>query len=378
MKKWKRKLKSLLFTRRLLSPWFLVFYGLFWYRFCRLCRYGGVRRNLPVLLVCALFFLGYLIFFLVEASLYKRQSRQEIFYELWMKDNQVKLPDETEFDYGEIRWYQKKRNQIWIFLKGHRFVWLNTEDFSDRNREYLELMLTQKGIFATHFWKYPVMLLLVLVTGAGAFHVGQSAMPYNGRLSWLLQDMKDRRRVTLEHDNIYRDGLDGILEDIRTKVDLPEKLCLVNSFNLHFSADGTVESLYTFVQGYDGEGNFVDTYLISYDARKSNRLDIYLHGYGGDTVFDRTKDLEPLFKAMRVIPLKDTVADWDQDTYGILYYGERSWGYNSEGIRYINGEGVVTMPGEFVSGEIEGPSVSVFCPEDESITPVRYLYQGVL
>ena len=46
-------------------------------------------------------------------------------------------------------------------------------------------------------------------------------------------------------------------------MDLPEKLCLVNSFNLHFRADGTVETLYTFVKGFDENGNFVDSYLIS-------------------------------------------------------------------------------------------------------------------
>lgn len=378
MKKWKRKLYVLLFTRRLCSPWFLAVYGLAWYRFCKLCRYGGIGRNLPVLMGCGLFFLGCLFVYLMELSRYKRRSTQEIFGEIWLKDNQVRLPDGTEFDYEEIRWYRKKGNQIQLFLKRHQFIWLDTETFLDKNREYLEVKLTQRGISATHFWKIPVACLLAAITLAGAFHVGHSAAPYNGKLSWVLQDLKSRRRVTLVHDNIYRDGVDGILEDIRTRVELPERLCLVNSFNLHFAADGTVGSLDTFVQGYDEEGGFVDTYLISYNARRSDKVDIYLHGYGGETVFDREKDLEPLLEAMRVIPLEETVAEWEQDTYGILYYGVRNWGYNTEGIRYINKSGTVTVPGEFPDNEITGPSISVFCPEDESITPVRYLYQGVL
>ena len=378
MKKWKRNLNRLLFLRRLCSPWFLGVYCLAWFCLCRLCRYGGVRRNLPVLMACGLFFLGCLFVYLIERSLYKRNSTQEIFGELWLKDNQVKLPDGTEFDYEEIRWYRKKRDDIQIFLKGHRFIWLHTEMFLQKNKEYLEVKLTQRGISATQFWKVPVACLLAGTTLAGAFYAGWSAVPYNGKLSWVVQDLKNRRKAALVHNNIYRDGLDGILKDIETRVEFPEKLCLVNSLNLHFAADGTVESLDTFIQGFDSQGNFVDTYLISYNASRSDKIDIYLHGYGGEPVFDEEKDLEPLLKAMQVIPLEDTVADWRQDTYGILYYGVRNWGYNTEGIRYINPSGTITVPGEFPDNEIMGPSISVFCPEDESITPIRYLYQGVL
>ena len=179
------------------------------------------------------------------------------------------------------------------------------------------------------------------------------------------------------HNNIYEDGLDGILEDIRGKVDLPEKLCLVNSFNLHFRADGTVETLYTFVKGFDENGNFVDSYLISYDAADSDKITIWLGG-AADMEFDQEKDLEPLLEAMRVLPLKETVENWQEDIYGILYYGERSWGYSTEGIRYLEPDGSVSYPGAYASAEIKGFSVSVFCPENEAVTPVRYLYRGIL
>ena len=66
--------------------------------------------------------------------------------------------------------------------------------------------------------------------------------------------------------------------------------------------------------------------------------------------FESDKDLTPLLEAMRVLPLRETVENWQQEVYGILYYGERSWGY----------------------------SISVFCPENEAKTPVRYLYRGIL
>lgn len=381
MKRWKRKLGRLLFVRRLLSPWFAAVYALVWYRFAKLCRYGGVRRNVPVFLACLLFFAGYLLAYWIELYLYRKNSAGQVIEELWLAGNRVRLPDGTEFDYQEIRWYRKKKHQIWLFLKGHRFLWLDTESFLKKNQEYLEVMLTQSGVFATHFWRLPMAALLGIVTLWGALHVNQSAQPYNGKLSWVLQDFKHTRRVTLVHDNIYEDGLDGILTDIRSEVELPEKLYLINSFNLHFAADGTVLTLDTFVKGYDREKEIGGTYLISYNRSQSRKIEIYVNSWEGPPAEDpeenRVKDLTPLLAGMGVIPLEDTVAEWDQEVYGILYYGERSW-YSTEGIRYIGPDGTVTLPDRMGTDAIEGPSISVFCPEDESITPVRYLYHGTL
>ena len=56
-KHFKGKLRGFLFTERLFSLLFLVFYIPAWGAFVRLCLYGDVRKNLPVLAVCVLFFL---------------------------------------------------------------------------------------------------------------------------------------------------------------------------------------------------------------------------------------------------------------------------------------------------------------------------------
>lgn len=83
-------------------------------------------------------------------------------------------------------------------------------------------------------------------------------------------------------------------------------------------------------------------------------------------------------EALRVLPLRDAVADWKEEVYGILYYGERSWGYNRDGIRYLDRDGAVSLPPELIEQEIVGYSVSIFCPENESVMPKRYLYRGLL
>ena len=381
---WRRKLRGFLWTGRLFCPLFLVVYVTAWGAFVRLCLYGGVRRNLPLLALCMAFFAVYLIVYLVELCMYGKRSLKRIFSQFEIEENRIAAEWEEDdrkqqavFELRDVRWYRKKKEHIFLFLKGHRFVWLDTEQISEQKREFLEMKLTQRGILATHFWRIPIALILAGVTFLGAAGTAWSAVPFNGKLSWVINELQSSRRVRLVHNNIYEDGLDGILEDIRGKVDLPEKLCLVNSFNLHFRADGTVETLYTFVKGFDENGNFVDSYLISYDAADSDKITIWLGG-AANMEFDQEKDLEPLLEAMRVLPLKETVENWQEDIYGILYYGERSWGYSTEGIRYLEPDGSVSYPGAYASAEIKGFSVSVFCPENEAVTPVRYLYRGIL
>ena len=381
---WRRKLRGFLWTGRLFCPLFLVVYVTAWGAFVRLCLYGGVRRNLPLLALCMAFFAVYLIVYLVELCMYGKRSLKRIFSQFEIEENRIAAEWEEDdrkqqavFELRDVRWYRKKKEQIFLFLKGHRFVWLDTEQISEQKREFLEMKLTQRGILATHFWRIPIALILAGVTFLGAAGTAWSAVPFNGKLSWVINELQSSRRVRLVHKNIYEDGLDGILEDIRGKVDLPEKLCLVNSFNLHFRADGTVETLYTFVKGFDENENFVDSYLISYDAADSDKITIWLGG-AADMEFEQEKDLEPLLEAMRVLPLKETVENWQEDIYGILYYGERSWGYSTEGIRYLEPDGSVSYPGAYEPAEIKGFSVSVFCPENEAVTPVRYLYRGIL
>lgn len=376
-RKWKQKLRSLLFFQRLTHPLFLLIWGLFWYVFSRFCWYGGVRKRLPVLGACGLFFLVWLFDWLRTWRGCKRNSVPEIFQGFALSGNEILLPGGQRVDYREIRRYRKKGTDLWIFLKKRRFLWLDLGELQEKDREYLELKLTQSGIFATGFWRFPVLILLIIVTGFGAYSVGKSAVHFNGKLSWALYKMEKYRSVTLKHDNIYEDGLEGILADIRTKVDLPEKLCLSTGFNLHFAPDGTVESLDTMLWGFDEQGEFADSYLITYDRDKSKKIGIWLEGTGSAS-FKPEKDFTPLREALQAIPLRETVADWNEEVYGILYYGERSWGYNDDGIRYIDREGTVSYPPELIDREIIGYSVSIFCPENEAVTPVRYLYRGML
>ncbi|MCG4691381.1 hypothetical protein, partial [Phocaeicola vulgatus] len=70
------------------------------------------------------------------------------------------------------------------------------------------------------------------------------------------------------------------------------------------------------------------SYLISYDKNKSKDITLILNGYA-DPKYDYDKLLNPLIETVKVIPVKETVDKWNQDSYGLVYYGKRNWGYNS-------------------------------------------------
>ena len=40
-----------------------------------------------------------------------------------------------------------------------------------------------------------------------------SAIPYNGKLAWKIQDLIHTREVTLTHNNVFDTGIEGILDD---------------------------------------------------------------------------------------------------------------------------------------------------------------------
>lgn len=184
---------------------------------------------------------------------------------------------------------------------------------------------------------------------------------------------ENKKTVTFTHNNLYEDGIDGLLDDLGSIIEYPQYLMLQTTFDLRFAPDGTITSIDTMWYGYDERYTYVDSYLITYDAGKSNKITVYFDGGTGDA-YDATKDMNVLFDAMRLIPYEKTVADWNQPEYGLLYMGERDWGYNTEGIVYLDRKGNIDIPSNEVRRELIGPTVSVYCPKDDSIVPVRYLF----
>lgn len=365
----------------------IIVYGITWYYLYSLCQFGGVSKKMPVLLCCFFWWFFMLCYGVRLWSHYNRHKISAVFHALWADGNMLTAAAEaagkekaaeagTEkiFAEKEVKWYIRRKDYCQIFLRDKTVFVLDLREIPLEERHFLDLKLsTVRGTYKKAY-KTAAGLLLAAVTLYGGFLVVRSAIPYRGKLSWYLSDLRDRRSVVLEHDNVYETGIEGILEDIRKKVELPEKLCLVTSFHLHFAPDGEIQSFDTMLYGYDKDGSFVDSYLISYPSGSSGKIAVYLHG-AAEAPYDADKDLEPLIEAVSVMPLAETAARWSGEScFGILYYGTREW-YSREGILYLNHEGGYRPP-RSEEQYFSGYSISVFCPENTALTPVRYLYVG--
>ena len=189
-KRWKRKMGRLLWVRRLCNPWFLLVYYGFWRTLFRFCWLGGVRRRTPVLAGCLVLFFLYFFWYLWEKHLYRKRSWPGVETKLEIEENRLLLPGGRNMDFREVRWYRRKEEQVWIFGKGHRFLWVDTTEFPEKKKELFFMKLTQRGILAGHWWKVPVAVGLAVATLLGCAGVVWTATPYNGKLSWKLDEWR--------------------------------------------------------------------------------------------------------------------------------------------------------------------------------------------
>ncbi|QXE20850.1 hypothetical protein [Clostridium sp. 001] len=289
---------------------FTLVYWIAFYELYTLCKFGRFKNNITVLLGCMAFFLAWFIILIIRI---------------------VKKPAVA----------------------------------ADQNVDRYKFYSCCKTI-----WTCTIIIVIVFITCFYGVKIYHSAINYNGKLSWFLRDLKNKRTVKLEYNNIYESGIEGIFADVNKKVHMPEKLYVVNNFSLKFDSNGEITSFDTFLYGKSAKGK-LESYLISYNSKNSGNITIYLNGYVNANYND-DKLLEPLIKTMKVIPLKKTVRNWPEKQYGILYSGKRSFGYNTDGIVYIDLKGNTNSAVNAYS-EIVGYIVSVFVPGKESkYTPVRY------
>lgn len=300
--------KGRLFLSMLTHPIFILVYWILFYELYTLCQFGRIHKNIYILSGCMVFFFIWLIILIIR--IIKRPAAEP-------------------------------------------------EQIVDGHKHYKVI------------WTYAAIIMIVLITSFYGVKIYHSAINYNGKLSWFLKDLKDKKTVKLEHDNIYKNGIQGIFTDISKKIKMPEKLYVSTSFSLNFDSDGTITSFDTFLYGKNDKGK-LESYLISYNRNKSDNITVYLHGYA-NADYNNDKLIKPLISAMKVIPLKTTVSSWNEKQYAVLYYGKRSWGYNTNGIVYINSKGN-TEPAANAYSEIIGYTVSVFVPGKENVvTPARYI-----
>ncbi len=274
--------KKLTYWMILFNPGFLGLYGLGLRYLYLLCQYGGLRRFLPWILGCGFLGIVWIIFWTIFYFYQRRKSREG----------------------SEEPGRSSSARKIWIFVLAAELV------------------------------------ALAGITGYYGVKIGESAVPYQGKLSWKLQEWRDSRKVRLVHDNIYETGISGILADLERKVDLPSDAYIINPFTLTFDQDGTIQEFYCFFYGRDGAGE-EHTYLLDYNGARDDRMTVWLD-HAGERDHYPSKRLSPMIEVFDVARLEALTNigenEGDDLSYTISYSGytpvtdpDRTLVYNASG-----------------------------------------------
>lgn len=263
-----------------LNPVFILVYGIFCFYLAGLAQYGGVRRRLPIIIVTFTALVIWLGF-----NLYKHYTKSA---------TGVIYPDSTEI----------KRK-----IKVHKY------------------------------WFFTAILTVVLMTGVTGYNIYQSAIPYNGKLSWYVGDYFTKKEVPFVQNNIFDDGLDGMINALENEVTLPDELYISDAFNLTYDVDGEITKLDGFLYGMNEVGE-TNSFLMSFDAAKSDNIELNLDGYV-DASYDPHKKFQPLLDGVKVIDLTFSTVFSDINTQNLFYDGFREIARNDAITLYYDemGEG---------------------------------------
>ncbi|MCI7263978.1 MAG: hypothetical protein SPF91_05180 [Clostridium sp.] len=124
----------------------------------------------------------------------------------------------------------------------------------------------------------------------------RTAEPYQGKLSWYLEEKLYTRKIPLAEDNLY----EGAVSELFTSLDqirpLPEELYLSGQFKMNITSDGTITELEAFLYGKDKKGSF-QSYLLDYDKKKGGEMTVYLNN-SCNAEYSEEKKLAPLLQIL--------------------------------------------------------------------------------
>lgn len=144
-----------------------------------------------------------------------------------------------------------------------------------------------------------VFVILTVFYGRQIYH---SAQPYNGKLAWVLDDLRNTRKIDFKQKDFSKYGLDGIVTALEDGAGLSEdsKLYTANTFSVTVSGDGMIERvdgyLYSFGTEENGteEENPEQSWLISYDASVDEKMTVRLNG-AVNMDYWKQEQLSPMF-----------------------------------------------------------------------------------
>lgn len=179
-------------------------------------------------------------------------------------------------------------------------------------------------------------LLVCLVLFILAAFLGGVATGYAGhnRIWNLVYRIRYVRHVTLEHDSVLKDGLDGILHDLDERLDLPAEL-YATAPSIAFDGDGEIQRLWISLYGKDSNGRD-RKYTVSYDRSTSEKMEVNTDGIP-ETNYDEQDRLTILLRMAEAMDLEKLLVPGGE--YTLVYNGVQS-------LNSISYDDLVYLPGD--------------------------------
>lgn len=324
--------RQLLF-RRLWNPILFILYLEFWQVSFSLAKYGNLGKNLLILAIVTILLLCFCIEFLYSWRRYVKSAIGES-YRLEFLNKGIEVIDEnskvkTLFPWEDLVRVRERGKWYFLYFSNRRFLPILKSTIEARDiDEFRELLQSQKKVRQIRF-SFIVILIWLIVTFAGVYSIGKSAVNFNGKLSWFIHDLRSNKTISLENDNIYEGAFHNLLQDLEEKHDFMDHL-MPSSFSLTFEGDGSIRKLDAYLYGYDENYQLKEGYLIYYDSAKTDKLTLHVQDFQGDVSqqeeYNRNNDVNYLMDLLSIVPLQEDVSRWNAEEYSLLYKGYHSWG----------------------------------------------------
>lgn len=359
----------------------LALYAILWKVMYTITKIGQLKTNIPLFIGVSFLLVLVLIHIFVT---YRRAMKKDFLFragsQIEINETQLVIQSNDSTD-SHIFLLENltiiKENKKWYFLYFRDKTFIPISKVANSSLRQVKKELKGSKYIHPVFWRWTVIFFLLITIG-GVYYVGNNAVNFNGALSWKINELKTDTKIKLDNNNFYQTKLDGIMDSVNEKMEL-EPYLMTNDLKIEFEKDGTITSIYSYIYGFDKNKKLQSGYLLDYDKQKGNKITVHKQDWHGDgaTIYDSDNDLSIVTNMLKSIPIADEVKQWNEENNAVLYKGIRSWGYNLEGIRFIDEKGEITIP--LTAGtEIKGPTISLYIPGKENIIiPERYVFRDV-
>lgn len=219
MKKYRQALIKRLLILVVTSPIFLIVYGISFYELYTLCKFGRRNHNIAILFLCMLFFLGCLIFLL-----YKNMRELEYLpygiiniYEFSNDGIKIVQEENLEVKFQDMKSFDINNKYVFISLKNKDILILNIMNKTSEEKESIKNILKDNIKYSPFYnikWTCVSILIIISITSFYGVKIYNSAINYNGRLAWFLEDLRMRKALNnIEMKNPQEDREETYKED---------------------------------------------------------------------------------------------------------------------------------------------------------------------